>query len=411
MKFSTVLAAAAALLAAVGAASAQVNSCIEDVNRPGRFIDRVTGQECVTTIQTAVPFLTITPDARAGALGDAGLALSPTAAASYFNASMLAFSDKRLEVQANFTPWLRALNLNDVYLADLLGYGKLNDRETVHASLRYFSLGTIDFTDVNGQPISTGKPYEMSVAAGYVRKLSDEWSAGLTGRYILSSLANGLTVPGTTEEIGNGQSFAADISASLVKDLNLGNRGATLRSALVFRNIGSKITYTNNLQRDFLPTTLGLGGSLETFFDDFNSLTIALDFNKLLVPSPQSEFVDADNNGVADYLDQSPIEGLFSSFGDAQGGFDEELREINISTGLEYWYADQFAARVGYFHEADTKGGRQYLTVGVGVRYNVLGLDFSYLVPTTQVRNPLDNTLRFGVSYVFESEDDGTAQP
>ena len=397
--FRTVVCLACATLAT--SASAQLFRCVEQPVGSGNFVNPVTGQECVTTIQTAVPFLTITPDARSGAMGDVGVALSPTAASTFHNASALALSDKKFEIQAVFTPWLQALNLEDVYLANLSGYGKLDDRQALYGSLRYFSLGEIDFTDIDGFPISTGKPYEMAVTAGYARKLSDKISASLSGRFILSSLATGLTDPtNPSQEIGNGLSGAADLGFSYVDDVAIAS-GATLRIGANVRNIGAKITYTDARERDYIPTNLALGSSLETFFDDYNSLTIAVDFNKLLVPSPQSEFVDQDGNQRPDYLDKSPIEGLFSSFGDAQGGFSEELAEINISTGVEYWYADQFAARLGYFHEADTKGGRQYLTVGVGVKYSVLGLDFSYLVPTSATRNPLDNTLRVGLNYSF----------
>ena len=377
--------------------------CIEDDS--GRLVDRTSGARCVTTIQTAVPFLSIAPDARTAALGDAGVALSPTPASTHYNGSALAFSEERLEFQATFTPWLRALGLNDVYLANLAGYGKISDLETVYGDLRYFSLGEIEFTDVSGQPISTGKPYEMAVTGGYARKLTDQWSASIAGRFILSSLASGLQVPGTTEIIGNGVSGAADIGVSYRGGVNVGQNGGILQAGLNIRNIGSKITYTAARERDFIPTNLGLGASLETFFDDYNSLTITLDANKLLVPSPTQDSTDADGNGRPDFLDGNPVEGIFQSFGDAEEGFGEELREINLSFGVEYWYANQFAARAGYFYEHATKGGRQYLTVGVGLKYNVLGLDFSYLVPTTSQRNPLDNTLRFGVRYTFENED------
>lgn len=381
--------------------SAQLFQCVEQPPNSGNFVNPVTGQECVTTIQTAVPFLTITPDARSGAMGDVGVALSPTAASAFHNGSALITSDKNFEIQAVFTPWLQALNLDDVYLANLAGYGKLDDNQVLYGSLRYFSLGTIDFTDINGQQISTGKPYEMAFAVGYARRLTEKISASIAGRFILSSLATGLVDPtNPSQEIGNGVSGAADLGFTYVDDLPIAS-GARLRLGANIRNIGSKITYTDPLERDYIPTNLGVGGSLETFFDDFNSLTFALDFNKLLVPSPQTNAEDADNNGRPDYLDKSPIEGLFSSFGDAQGGASEELDEINISTGLEYWYADQFAARLGYFHEPNNKGGRQYLTVGVGVKYNVIGLDFSYLVPTSSTRNPLDNTLRVGLNYSF----------
>ncbi len=375
--------------------------CIEV--SPGKF-ESLNGGRCVNTIQTAVPFLTISPDARSAALGDAGVALSPTAASSYWNGSALAFSQERFEIQATFTPWLQALKLDDVYLANLSAYGKISDSETLYGDLRYFSLGSIEFTDVNGQAIATGKPYEMAFSFGYARKLSEKISANLTGRFILSALASGLIVPDTGAEIGNGLAGAADLGFSYVDDVAIGANGSILRIGASIRNIGSKITYTRADDRDYLPTNLALGTSLETFFDDYNSLTFTVDFNKLLVPSPplDSVMVDVDpSNGRSDHLDKSPIEGIFSSFSDAPGGFNEELQEINVSLGAEYWYANQFAARVGYFHESAIKGARQYLTLGIGIKYNVLGLDFSYLVPTSSTRNPLDNTLRFGLNYAF----------
>ncbi|MFK8055796.1 MAG: type IX secretion system outer membrane channel protein PorV [Saprospiraceae bacterium] len=402
VKLNRLFAIALLLLGSI-IAQAQLN-CIEEPPGSGNFINPVTGAKCITTIQTAVPFLTITPDARSAAMGDVGIALSPTAASTYFNGSALAFTERPFEIQATFTPWLRALNLNDVYLANLAGFGRLDDLQVIYGSLRYFSLGSIQFTDQNGQPISNGKPYEMAISGGYARKLTDEWSASIAGRFVLSSLASGLQVPGEGEIIGNGTSGAADLGVTYTSDISIGN-SSTLRAGANVRNIGAKISYTNSNAKDFLPTNLGIGSSLQTYFDDFNSFTFSFDFNKLLVPSPQTELIDVSPaNDRNDYLDQSPIEGIFSSFGDAQGGFSEELAEINLSVGAEYWYADQFAVRAGYFNEDNTKGGRKYLTLGVGLKYNVLGLDFSYLIPTTSVRNPLDNTLRFGLSYLFDSD-------
>lgn len=384
--------------------NAQVSSCVEQPKGSGNWVNPITGQKCVTTIQTSVGFMTITPDARSAAMGETGVALSPTAAASFFNGSALAFSEKKGEVQATFTPWLRALNLSDVYLANLNAYGKLDNLQTFYGSLRYFSLGNIDYTSENGQIIKSSKPFEMAVALGYARKLTENWSASLTGKFILSNLVSGITVAGTTQEASAASSGAADIGVTYIKPLALGN-GATLRTGLSIKNIGSKVTYTSSLARDYIPTNMALGGSLEMDIDDYNSFTVALDFNKLLVPSPRADSPDENPaNGRPDYLDKNPIEGIFSSFGDAQGGFSEEINEINTSIGLEYWYAKQFAARAGYFHEPNNKGGRKYLTIGVGLKYNYLGLDFSYLVPTSRVNTPLDNTLRFGLSYIFETE-------
>ena len=385
---------------------AQTSNCILDP-LTGEERDRFTGGRCIKTIQTAVPFLTITPDARAAALGDAGVALSPTAASADFNASSLAFSDKRFEIQGTYTPWLAALNLDDVYLANLQLYGKLDELQTIYGSIRYFSLGQIDFTDFGGNLLLTGKPYEMAVNVGYARQLSEHWSGSLGGQFILSSLARGLQIDGTDNLATNGTAGAASIGTTYQNTLAIG-QGADLQVGASIRNLGSKITYSKSVQKDYLPANLGIGASLRTYFDDYNSLTYVIEMNKLLVPSPQRDSTDADGNGRADWLDDGPIQAAFKSFADADGGAGEELREINWSGGLEYWYADQFAARAGYFFEPNSKGGRQYLTLGVGLKYNVLGLDFSYLVPTTSLRSPLENTLRLSLTYSF-IEDTATA--
>ena len=379
--------------------------CVEDPPGSGNFRDPQTGQRCNTTIRTAVPFLVITADARTAALGDAGIALSPTAASADYNASALAFSEKRFEIQGTYTPWLAALNLDDVYLANLQLYGKLDELQSVYGSVRFFSLGTIVFTDFNGQTLSEGKPYEMALSAGYVRRLSDRWSASLGGQFILSSLAKGLQIDGTNEQARNGVAGAASFGTTYRDELAIG-RGADLQVGASVRNLGSKITYSNSVNRDYLPANLGLGASLKTYFDDYNSLTYIVEFNKLLVPSPVRDTTDLDGNGRADWLDQGPIQSAFTSFGDADGDIGEELREINLSAALEYWYADQFAARAGYFFEPTSKGGRQYLTLGVGLKYNVLGLDFSYLIPTTALRSPLENTLRLSLTYSFAEVDE-----
>ncbi len=405
LHFRALLSAAALLLATVSVAqpppSPQLaNGCIEDPNKPGTYIDPFSQQKCITTIRTAVPFLSIAPDARSGALGDAGLSLSPTPSSADWNASALTWSDERFEVQATYTPWLAALNLDDVYLANLQAYGKISETETIYGTLRYFSLGSIPYTNENGMLITEGRPYEMAFHVGYARQLSDQWSASIGGQFILSSLARGLQVPNTNEQVKNGVAGAASIGVTYKNELAIGN-GADLTVGGAIRNLGSKISYSSSSNQDFLPANLGIGASMKTYLDDYNSLTFILEGNKLLVPSPQADTTDSDRDGRPDWAEQNIIEGALNSFGDADEGFSEELREINLSTGIEYWYADQFAARVGYFHEPFTKGGRQYLTLGVGLKYNVLGLDFSYLIPTTAVRSPLDNTLRFSLTYSF----------
>lgn len=366
---------------------------------------------CVpNTVLTPVPFLRIVPDARAGALGDTGIALSPDANSIHFNAANLAFSEERVGLSATYTPWLRNLGLQDVYNAYLSGFRQLDDLQTVGFGFKFFSLGGIDYTDPNGNLIGSGNPREIEFAVAYARKLTSNFSAGLTAKYIFSNLATGQIVNGV--EIVSGNSFAADISFNYEKETNLGANGGLWKFGLTLSNLGSKISYTGSSVRDFLPGNFGLGGSLRLDLDEYNSITFAVDINKLLVPSPISEFLrdadgnlvanpdfDENGNGIADHRELGLFSGIFGSFGDAQGGFSEELREFTTSLGVEYWYNKQFAVRAGYYREHELKGDRQFLTVGVGIKYNVFGLNLSYLAPTNNRRNPLDNTLRFGVLF------------
>lgn len=372
----------------------------------GRWINP-DGSDCTNTILTAVPFLRIVADARSGAMGDVGIGISPDANAMHFNQSKLVWADKPLGVSATYTPWLRALGLTDVYLAYLTGYYKLDDLQAVGMGLRYFALGDINFTDENGTPTGTGKPNEFEVTLAYSRKLTDKFSAAVGAKFIYSNLASGQQVDGQIIEAGT--AGAADISFTYKTDLEANGRKSDLLLGMAITNIGSKITYTNaaNKQKDFLPTNLGLGGAWTLNLDEYNSLTLAADVNKLLVPTrcigENKEDCDADGNGVPDWREQSPIQGIFSSFSDAPNGFDEELKELMFSVGAEYWYDKQFAIRMGYFTESRSKGDRHFFTVGLGLKYNIFGLNFSYLVPTTNQRNPLDNTLRFSLLFDFSA--------
>jgi hypothetical protein len=359
------------------------------------------GTPCTNTVVTAVPFLRIVADARSGAMGDVGIALSPDANAMHFNASKLVLAEEDIALSATYTPWLRSLGLNDVYLAYLTGFKKINDLQAVGFGLRYFSLGSIQFTDVNGEPLLTGRPNEFEVALAYSRKLSDNFTAGLTGKFIYSNLAAGQQLDGG-DVIQAGIAGAADVSFTYqteLKSRSLDDSQLTIGLALT--NIGSKITYTRSINRDFLPANFGLGAAWKMDFDEFNSLTIATDINKFMVPTP-CQGVDCDNEARRA---QSPVSAIFSSFSDAPEGFKEELRELMYSFGLEYWYDKQFAVRAGYFSEHNQKGGRKYLTLGLGLKYNIFGMNFSYLVPTTNQRNPLDNTLRFSLLFDFGAFD------
>lgn len=357
------------------------------------------GGPCVNTLNTSLPFLSITPDARAGAMGDAGIAISPDANAMHFNDSKLAFATKDVGLSVTYTPWLKALNIADVYLAYLAGYKKLSNNEAIGLSLRYFSMGSINFTDDNGQPLGSGNPNEFEIKASYTRKLSNHFSTAIGGKFIYSNLAAGQEVGGI--DIIAAKSGAADISFTYKNEVNVSEKKTDLTIGLALTNLGTKISYTNSIDKDFIPANLGLGAAWKFRFDEFNTLTFAADINKLLVPTPSS--LDEDANGILDYKEQSMFAGMLSSFGDAPGGGKEELRELMYSLGMEYWYADQFALRVGYYSENELKGNRKYFTVGLGMKYNVFGMNISYLVPTTQQRNPLDNTLRFSLLFDFEA--------
>lgn len=392
------------IISVVAAAQLHAQCLLQD----GRWINP-DGSDCTNTILTAVPFLRIVADARSGAMGDAGIAISPDANAMHFNQSKLVLADKPLGVSATYTPWLRALGLTDVYLAYLSGYYKLDKLQAIGIGLRYFALGDIQFTDENATPTGTGRPNEFEVTVAYSRKLGEKFSAAVGAKFIYSNLAAGQQVDG--QIIDSGTAGAADFSFTYKTDFDANGRKSDLLLGLAVSNIGSKITYTNaaNKQKDFLPTNLGIGGAWTLNLDEYNSLTLTGDINKLLVPTrcigENAEDCDADGNGVPDWREQSPIKGIFSSFSDAPNGFDEELKELMFSIGAEYWYDKQFAIRMGYFTESRSKGDRHFLTVGLGLKYNIFGLNFSYLVPTTNQRNPLDNTLRFSLLFDFAAFD------
>lgn len=359
--------------------------------------------DCISnTLLTAVPFLRINPDARTGAMGDVGIALNADASAMHFNASKLAFANKDLSIAATYSPWLNAIGLRDVYLAYLSGYKRINNLQSIGFDLRFFSLGKIDFTDSNGNPTGQGSPREFALSFAYARKLTENFAAGLTAKYIYSNLASNQMVNG--QQITAANSFAVDLSFKYHHDVTLGDYKGRMNYGLAVTNLGAKVTYTRELDiRDFLPSNLGIGAALDLDIDDYNSFTLAFDVNKLLVPTPippnaPAELYDADGDGEADYRQKNLIEGVTGSFSDAPGGFREEFEEIYYSVGLEYWYDKQFAVRAGYYYESPNKGDRRFLTLGFGLRYNTLGMNISYLVPTTIRRSPLDNTIRFGFS-------------
>jgi hypothetical protein len=329
----------------------------------------------------------ITPDSRSGAMGDAGVAITDNANATHWNLSALAFTDKKFGVGLSYTPWLRQL-VPDINLSYLSGHVNLGERAGVIASsIRYFSLGKIEFTDDNAIKYGEFNANEFAIDAGYARKVTDNFSAGVALRFIYSNLAANAQVGSFDTKPGT--SVAGDINMLYTKDFTSGQRPMNFRWGLNISNIGAKISYTNSNNRDFIPTNLRLGAALKTHLDDYNSITVTADANKLMVPSEGGQ------------SDKTLLDGMFTSFADAPGGFSEELREVNLSTGLEYWYNNLFAARAGIFLEDATKGNRNYVTLGAGVKYNVFALDFAYLAALQQA-HPLQNTLRFSLSFAFD---------
>ena len=345
-------------------------------------------------------------------MGDVGLALAPDANTMHYNASSLVFAEDNSGFSMTYTPWLRNLNLDDIFLLYVSGFYKLDKNQAIGGGIRFFSLGDIDFTDTQGGSLGTGRPREGEFSLAYARKLGDKFSASLTGKYIFSNLASGLNVQGI--DINTATAFAADFGLNYRTKTTLGGYKAEWSYGLALTNIGSKISYTrDNVVKDFIPSNFGLGTALKLDLDKFNSLTIALDMNKLMIPTPITRVMlvdgkevinpefDKDKNGIGDYREKSLFSGMLGSFGDAQGGFKEEIKELSFGLGLEYWYDKQFAFRGGYYYESKEKGNRRFFTVGAGIKYNVFGINLSYLIPTSTIPNPLDNTLRFSLLFDF----------
>lgn len=340
----------------------------------------VVGQDSTNhVITTAVPFLTITPDTRAAGMADAGVATSPDANSAYWNPGKLAFIDKAYGGSISYTPWLAKI-INDMKLLYLSGFYKINREQSVAVSLKYFDMGDINFRDANNVDQGRYNPREYAVDVTYSRMLTEHFGLGGTVRYIRSNLTGAL--PQNNFDAQAGQSVAVDIGAFYTKQLTTRNASYSLGATI--NNIGAKMTYTSAANKDFIPTNLRIGGVYKTELDNLNSLTFALDFNKLMVPSP------GPNN-----KSKSLLEGIFGSFSDAQGGAAEELREITISAGVEYWYNKTFAGRIGYFNESADKGNRKYFTAGLGMRYENYGFDVAYMVPTNKSNYALSETIRF----------------
>lgn len=367
----------------------------------------------LNTITTAVPFLIIAPDSRASGMGDAGVATSPDANSFHWNTSKLAFSKEKAEFGVSYSPWLKQL-VDDIHLSYLSGYTKLKNGHAVGGSMRYFSLGNISFTDEQGNLIRDFNPNEFELLGGYSFKLSDRNAIGFNGKFVYSNLTGGVAAGNVATKAGI--AGAVDLSYSYFnEDIRVFDNDATLSFGASISNIGNKMAYTVGADRDFLPTNLRLGTALNMKFDEFNSLTTTVDFNKLLVPTlprrdGNGELLSGIDNNVGVTL------GMLQSFYDAPGNiifqedstvlvqkgsrFTEELKEINIGGGLEYWYSDILAIRGGFFYENRAKGARQYFTFGAGLYYSVFGIDVSYLAALSRV-NPLANTVRFSLKFKF----------
>lgn len=379
----------------------------------------------LNTITTALPFMSITPDSRAGGMGDAGTALSPNSNSVYWNTSALSFSKMKSEVSLSYVPWLRQLT-NDIHLSYLSGYVQLNKIHTIGGSLRFFSLGEITFTDASGNVIRDDKPSEFELTGAYAFRLADKLSIGLNGKFAYSNLTGGLTVGGVNTKPG--VVGAADLSFSYYNDdAKIGRLDGIYTFAVTFNNIGNKVAYSELSKRDFIPMNMKIGNSFKAEFDRYNHVTFAVDLQKLLVPTPgitkstvgySSLPIDA---FIGSPSDVGVISGMIQSFYDAPGvlakdedgsfiqntdgsyeivkgsRFKEELAEINIAAGIEWWYNDVFALRSGVFIENRNKGNRQFLNFGASLKYNMFAFDFSYLASISGRQSPLANTLRFTI--------------
>lgn len=356
-------------------------------------------QNKINVVTSAVPFLRISPDARSGGMGDVGIATTPDANAAFANIARTPFATSKVGVAVNYTPWLRDLSVNDVFLASIAGYYKLDEQQALSIGLRYFKLGSIQFTDALGNDLQQYNPREMAIDVGYSRKLSAKNSLGIAIRYINSNLASG--------NFG-GQNYKA--GSSVAGDLHFYHHGAKengqgLNWGLTLSNLGSKISYSSDAtQKDYIPANLGLGLAYTKVFDEANKITLAVDLNKLLVPTPPvlTGTTSTDSTNLVAYRDRSVVSSWLKSFGDG-GGASQEIQEINIAIGAEYWYNNQFGFRAGYFYENPNKGNRKYFTVGAGIKYSVAALNFSYVFPTGNgiSRIPLSNTYRFGLVFDF----------
>lgn len=383
------------------------------------------GGTTINPITTAVPFLLISPDSKQGGMGDVGAATDPDANSIHWNGSKLAFAEKQFGVGITVTPWLRSL-VPDINMYYLGGYAKLNDKQVIGASLRYFSLGKIELTDIQGTNYASYTPNELALDLAFSQKLSKNFSLGVAARFINSGISKAYV----NSTSGNAAStFAVDLSMFYKSNqFKLADKKATATIGLAFTNIGAKIKYSND--ENFIPMNMRLGGGLKTEIDQYNTFAVYVDVNKLLVPTPPryKYVVDSTGNTTSEIaIDPATGKkeiaagkdpnvdigtGIIQSFNDAPGGFSEELKEFNQSIGMEYCYNNMFAVRAGFFHEHKTKGARQYFTVGAGFKFKVISVDLSYLIPTA-LQNPLQKTWRVTLGFNFDkaTEEKEKVQP
>ena len=350
-----------------------------------------TGQRCGGTVHAAATFVRIVPDARSGAMGDVGIALTPDANSILYNASKLAMAEKKWGVSVNYSPWLRNTRVGNIFLLTESAYYQFGEKvkQAVALSIQYFDLGKITWTDFNALPIGEGHPYEIALTGAYSRQLGEKWSLGLSGKYIYSQMP----IYKSNNDTHAGNAFAVDVSTTYKKPLSLGKLNTNLIIGTTVSNVGNKVSYTNN-SSDFLPANLGIGGAWELPINANHKLLVSIEFNKLLVVTPQP------SDSTGSWRNVSVIKGIFKSFSDAPRGFKEEMQEITTSMGLEYWLFQHFALRGGYFHESQYKGGRKFYTLGGGLQYKMYGFNISYLKLVKNVdpyRVSLDNTWRFSL--------------
>jgi len=371
---------------------------------------KATAQESNRVITTGVPFLLIAADARSGGMGDIGVATSSDAFAQQWNPAKYAFAISKQGVGITYTPYLSNL-VNDIFLGNLTYYNRINERSAVAASFRYFSLGDIELRDTFDQEPLIQSPNEFTFDVSYALRLSDRFSMAVAGRYLRSDLR----IQASNEDATAAGSFAVDIAGYYQsEEIAYNDFDGRWRAGFNVSNVGPKIKYDEVGQENFLPTNLGVGAGFDFILDQYNKVGVNLELNKLLVPTPPDLDINGDgeitqeeqSQAIQEYQDISFFSGIFQSFGDAPDGFSEELKEFTWALGAEYWYQDVFAFRTGYFNESVEKGSRKFLSLGAGFKYTAINIDISYLFSTSQVRSPLEGTLRFGLTFNFGDEYD-----